>query len=118
MRTGRLFLAAAIVAEVAGTLALRATVDHPAWMPVVVVSYATAFTLMGFALRAGMRIGAVYGIWGATGVALVAVLGMFVFGETLSITAVIGIGIIIAGVALVETGSHQKPAEANREAAA
>lgn len=106
-----MLLAGAIVAEVAGTLTLRATVDHPGWIPAVVVSYAVAFTLLGLTLRAGMKIGAVYGIWGATGVALVAALGTVLFGETLSITAIIGIAVIIIGVVLVETGSHKPTAD-------
>jgi small multidrug resistance pump len=106
-------LGGAIVAEVAGTLTLRATVDHPAWVPVVVAAYAMAFVLLGFTLRAGMKIGAAYGIWGATGVALVALFGIVVFGERLGATALIGIGVIVAGVILIETGSHpDAPAEA------
>lgn len=111
-------MAGAIVAEVAGTLALRAAVDHPGWVPVVVTSYVVAFTLIGLTLRAGMRIGAVYGIWGATGVALVALLGMVIFGETLSPPVMIGILIIIVGVVLVETGSHHSPAGPRRSASA
>lgn len=99
-------LGGAIVAEVAGTLTLRATVDDPAWIPAVVIAYVTAFTLLGLVLRAGMKIGVAYGIWGAVGVALVAFFGMVVFGELLSATALVGIGIVIAGVVLLETGSH------------
>lgn len=99
-----MLLAGAIIAEVFGTLTLRATVDHPGWIPGVVVSYALAFTLLGLTLRAGMKIGAVYGIWAATGVALVAALGVVIFGETLSTTAIVGIAVIIVGVVLVETG--------------
>lgn len=108
MRTSWLLLVSAIVAEVIGTLSLRATVDHLGWTPVVVVCYVTAFTLIGFALRAGMSIGAAYGIWGAGGVGLVALMGTIIFGETLSLQVLIGIGIIIVGVVLIETGSHTR----------
>lgn len=99
-------LTGAVVAEVAGTLALRATIDWPALAAVVIVAYATAYYLLALALRAGMPIGAAYGIWGALGVALVTLLGTVVFGESLSAVALLGIGVIIAGVALVETGSR------------
>ncbi|GAA3956612.1 DMT family transporter [Gordonia caeni] len=99
-------LACAIAAEVAGTLALRATVDRPALAAVVVVGYAAAYYLLALALRAGMSLGAAYGIWGALGVALVTLLGTVVFGETLSTVALLGIGVIIAGVVLVETGAR------------
>lgn len=106
----RLLLAVAIAAEVIGTLALRACVDHVAWIGVVVVGYVAAFTLVALTLRAGMSISVVYGIWGACGTLLVALLGMVVFDEALSVTALIGIGVIVAGVVLIEGGSsHPDP---------
>lgn len=98
-------LIAAILAEVSGTLSLRAAVDHGGWIPVVVVCYVAAFTLIGLTLRTGMKIGVVYDIWSAIGVSLVAALGVIIFGETFSAAGIAGIGIIIAGVVLVETGS-------------
>lgn len=101
-----LLLAAAILAEVLGTLALRASVDDAGWIPVVAVCYLVAFALLGLTLRAGMPVGAAYGIWGATGVALVAAFGGVVFGEHLSPSAVVGIALIVVGVVLVETGSR------------
>jgi small multidrug resistance pump len=101
-----LFLIGAIISEVIGTVSLRATVDHSGWMPVVVVTYITAFALLGLTLRAGIPVGVAYGIWGATGVALVAVLGAVFFGELLSTTTLIGIGLIIVGVVVVETGTR------------
>ncbi len=104
-----LLLSAAIAAEVAGTLTLRATVDNPGWLPVVIISYVAAFTLIGLTLRAGMPVGAVYGIWGASGVALVAALGVLLFQETLSLGGAAGIAVIIAGVILIETGSRPHP---------
>lgn len=103
---GWILLSGAIVAEVIGTLSLRAMVDQPAWVAVTVVAYIIAFGLLGLALRTGMPIGVAYGIWGAVGVALVALLGALVFGEALSTQAIIGIVVIIAGVFIVETGSR------------
>ncbi|MFT4189833.1 MAG: SMR family transporter [Aeromicrobium sp.] len=100
-------LAGAIVAEVAGTLTLRAATDCPGLIPVVAVAYAAAFTLLGLALRAGMRIGAAYGVWAASGVALVAGLGALLFDETLSPAAVVGIAVIVVGVVLIETGQTE-----------
>lgn len=101
-------LGGAIAAEVVGTLTLRATVDNPLWVPLVVVSYVAAFSLLALALRSGMSIGVVYGIWGATGVALVALLATAIFGEALTTPILAGIVLIIAGVTLIETGSRRK----------
>ncbi|MEJ1087282.1 SMR family transporter [Microbacterium sp. Mu-80] len=103
-----MLLTGAITAEVTGTLALRAATDHPLWIFLVVVAYVAAFTMLGLTLRTGIRIGVVYGIWGATGVALVAVLGLIIFDEALSNGDVIGIAAITAGVALVEPGSRPR----------
>lgn len=113
-----LLLIGAIAAEVTGTLTLRATVDQPAWLPVVVIGYAAAFFLIGLCLRAGLTIGVAYGIWGAAGVALVAALGAAIFGETMSVGDAVGVAVIIAGVVLVETGSREPGHEAEREAGA
>lgn len=99
-----ILLLGAIVAEVLGTMSLRATVDQPVWTVGVVVGYVIAFSLLGLALGEGIPIGVAYGIWAAAGVALVALLGSMIFGETLSITAILGIIMIIAGVYVVQTG--------------
>ncbi len=97
-------LLGAIIAEVLGTMSLRAAVDHSVWSIGVIVGYLIAFMLLGLALGHGIPIGVAYGIWAAAGVALVAVLGAVIFGETLSITAIVGIVTIIAGVYIIQTG--------------
>lgn len=115
---GWMLLSGAIIAEVFGTLSLRAAVEHPGWTAVVVAAYLAAFGLLGLALRTGMPIGVAYGIWGAAGVALVAILGAVVFDEALSAQAIIGIVVIIAGVFIVETGSRTHSAPPSEEASA
>ncbi|MET0453398.1 MAG: SMR family transporter [Mycobacterium sp.] len=99
-------LAAAIATEVAATLALRASQDHGAWLAVVVVGYSAAFTMLTLVLREGMAIGVTYGIWGASGTALTAVLAAAIFGDPFTWPIAAGIGLIVAGVLLVEFGSH------------
>ena len=101
-----LLLALAISSEVAATLSLKGSATAPALYVVVVLGYLASFVLLALVLRRGMALGVAYGIWGATGVALTAVLSAVLFGEAL--TAVMGAGLvcIIAGVVLVETGSH------------
>ncbi len=110
-------LGGAIAAEIIGTLTLRATVDNLLWLPLVAVAYVAAFILLALALRAGMSIGVVYGIWGATGVALVALLATAIFGEALTAPALMGIVLIIFGVALIETGARRKTPAIVEEAA-
>ncbi|MGB3707212.1 DMT family transporter [Gordonia sp. (in: high G+C Gram-positive bacteria)] len=97
-------LAAAIVAEVAGTMMLRATVDAPVWSIGVIIGYLAAFLMLGLTLREGMAVGVAYGVWGAVGVALTALLGSVIFDETLTMTSVVGIGVIVVGVLVVHSG--------------
>lgn len=104
-----LLLAGAIITEVAATLSLRAYQDHDAWIAVVVVGYVASFALLTRVLRAGMPIGVAYGIWGAAGTAATAVLGAIIFDDPFTWAVGAGIGLIIAGVLLVEFGSHPDP---------
>jgi small multidrug resistance pump len=99
-------LGAAIVTEVAATLSLRASQDHGAWIVAVVVGYACAFTLLTLVLREGVPVGVTYGIWGATGTALTAVLAAVIFRDPFTWPIALGIALIIAGVLFIEFGSR------------
>jgi small multidrug resistance pump len=100
-------LGAAIVVEVAATLSLRASQDHSAWLAVVIVGYLGSFMFLTMVLRAGMPIGVAYGVWGALGTAGTAVLAALVFGDPFTWPIIAGIVLIIAGVLLIELGSHR-----------
>jgi small multidrug resistance pump len=100
-------LAAAIAAEVAASLSLKGALSNPGYYAVVVLGYLTAFVLLSAVLRAGVSLGVAYGIWGASGVALTAVLSWALFNEPLTPLMGVGIVVIIAGVLCVEVGSHQ-----------
>jgi small multidrug resistance pump len=51
-------------------------------------------------------VGVAYGIWGASGTAITAVLASVIFDDPFTVPIVVGIGLIIAGVLLVEFGSR------------
>lgn len=101
-----LLLMLAIASEVAATLSLKGSARVPALYGVVVLGYLTSFVLLALVLRRGMGLGVAYGIWGATGVALTAVLSAVIFGEALTSLMIVGLLCIIGGVVLVETGSR------------
>ena len=103
-------LIAAIAVEVAATLSLRASQDHSAWLLVVAVGYLGSFMLVTTVLRIGMPVGVAYGIWGACGTAATAVLAAAIYGDPFTWPVVLGIGLIIAGVLLVELGSQRAAA--------
>ena len=100
-------LGGAIISEVSATLALRQALSHPGFYVVVGIGYALAFILLSLTLKAGMPLGVAYGLWGALGVALTAVLSMLVFGEPITVLVALGIALIMAGVLLVEVGAQR-----------
>lgn len=102
-----LLLAGAIASEVTGSLSLKAALDHPAWYAPVAVGYLTSFTLLAAVLSQGMQLGVAYGIWGATGVALTAILAAAIYGEALTAVMGLGIALIALGVLTVEFGSQK-----------
>ncbi|MGH8866764.1 MAG: DMT family transporter [Actinomycetes bacterium] len=103
-----LLLVIAIALEVTGTLTLRASDGFSRLWPslLTIACYGGAFGLLSQVLRQGMPVGIAYGVWAASGVALVALLGWLVFDERLSVLSTVGIGVVIAGVLLVELGSR------------
>ena len=100
-------LGGAIVSEVSATLALRQALNQPGFYIMVGIGYALAFILLSLTLKAGMPLGVAYGLWGALGVALTAVLSMLVFGEPITVLVALGIALIMAGVLLVEVGAQR-----------
>jgi small multidrug resistance pump len=101
-----IFLATAIGCEMVATLSLRAAVHGPrGWYVLVVTGYLLSFVLLTLTLDAGMGLGVAYGIWAATGVALTAVASRILFKEPLTPLMIAGIGLIAAGVLVVELGA-------------
>jgi Membrane transporters of cations and cationic drugs len=112
-----LLLGTAILTEVAASLSLKAALDEPWFLVIVVLGYVAAFVGLTLALRRGMPLGVAYGIWAAAGVALTAALSAVIFGEPLTPLMLGGIALVIAGVLCVELGSHRGPAPASAVAA-
>ena len=94
-----LYLVFAIIAEVIGTTALKASegFTRPGAVAVVVVGYGVAFYLLAKVLLV-FPLGVTYAIWSGLGVAAVTVIGWLVYGQRLDAMAVLGIGLIVAGV--------------------
>lgn len=93
------WLFVAIVGEVIGTLSLKASdgFTKPIFAVLAVAGYWLAFVSAGFAFRT-IPVGVAYAVWSGAGIALVALIGYFLFGQRLDTYALIGIALIIAGV--------------------
>lgn len=97
-----LYLGLAIVAEVVGTMALKATNGFTVLLPslLVLLSYSAAFVLLSFCLRE-ISVGIAYGIWAGLGIVLVTVAGALIYRQIPDIPAMIGLALIVVGVAVI-----------------
>ncbi|ACI93437.1 multidrug transporter EmrE [Afipia carboxidovorans OM5] len=102
-----LYLVAAIVFEVIGTAALQASEQFTRPKPLVLTAfgYIASFYFLSLVLRA-MPVGIAYAIWSGLGVVLITLVGFVWFGQRLDMAAVIGLSLIIAGVAIINLFSR------------
>lgn len=107
-------LVAAIVLEVTASLSLSAAQHAPAFFVIVAVGYLGSFGLLSVVLRAGIPVGVAYGVWGACGVMLTALLAALLFGDPLTPPMLAGIALVIVGVLTVEVGSQRAQSRAAR----
>ena len=97
----------AIACEVVGTSALKASDEFSRLVPtlIVAVSYGCAFYLLAIVMRT-VPVGVAYAIWSGLGIVLISVIGFFCFGQKLDTPACIGMGLIVAGVLVVNLFSN------------
>lgn len=110
MKIGYLYLSFAIVAEVIATSALKASEGFTRPWPttIVVLGYGAAFYFLSLVLKT-VPVGVAYAIWGGAGIVLIALIGWLVLKQPLDLPAVIGIGLIVAGVAVIQLFSTATP---------
>lgn len=103
-----MWLAGAIVLEVIATTSLKLSEGFTRLFPsiVVVIGYGGAFYALSQALARGLPLGVAYGTWAAVGVALVAIIGAVLLGESLTWTQIGGIALVMAGVMALEMGAR------------
>ncbi len=101
------FLSIAIVSEVIGTSALKASEEFSRPWPsaIVVVGYASAFYFLSLTLRT-IPVGIAYAIWSGAGVALITLAAWVIYGQALDLPAFIGIVLIVAGVVVLNVFSN------------
>ncbi len=101
-----LYLAIAIIAEVVATSALKASEEFTKLLPsaIVVVGYGLAFYFMTLVLRT-IPLGITYAIWSGVGIVLVACAGALIYKQIPDMPAVIGMGLIVAGVVIINVFS-------------
>lgn len=101
MKVSALFLA--IVFEVIATSSLKACEQFTKLVPstVVVVGYGAAFYFFSISLKS-VPVGLAYAVWSALGIVLVTIAGMFLYKQVPDLPALLGMGLIIVGVIIIQ----------------
>ena len=97
-----IFLTLAIISEVIGTSFLKSTEGFTKLLPSIIVlaGYCAAFYFLSLTLDS-IPIGMAYAIWSGVGIAAITVVSVVFFEQKLDFAAVVGMGLIIAGVVVL-----------------
>lgn len=107
MNSAWIMLALAIAAEVIATSALKVSNGFTRPLPSVltVCGYAASFYLLSQILKT-LEVGIVYAVWSGVGLAAVALIGVFWFGESVSLLKLLGLAAILVGVVLLNLAGN------------
>ena len=102
-----LVLGIAIACEVIATSNLKLSEGFTKWLPstLVVVGYAAAFYFLSLTLKT-VPVGVAYAVWSGLGIVAISIVAWFAFGQKPDLWGVVGIGLIIAGVVVLNTLSN------------
>lgn len=97
-----IMLSLAIASEIVATTSLKYTDGFTKLVPsvITVTGYALAFWLLSIALRE-IPVSTAYAVWSGVGTATIAVIGIAFLGEPGGALKTLGIGLIIAGVVVL-----------------
>jgi small multidrug resistance pump len=101
-----LILCFSIALEVCGTVCLKLSHGMSRPLPILglILFYLSAFALMSTSLKS-LEIGTVYAIWSAAGTALIAIIGIVFFGESIAWGKIVGLVLVIVGVVLLKASN-------------
>jgi len=102
MTAAYLYLVVAIVFEVIATSALKACegFTKPGPSVLVAVGYMASFYFFSIVLKT-MPVGVAYAIWCGLGIIMVTLVGIFLYGQTPDLAAILGMALIMSGVAVI-----------------
>lgn len=103
------WLTLAIIGEIVATTSLKASKELTVLVPtiLIVVGYGAAFYFMILAMR-HLPVAVTYSFWSALGIVFITIVSIYRFGEKPDLPAILGIGLIIAGVVMITFFSKMK----------
>lgn len=101
------YLILAIAFETIGTTTLKTSEGFTRLWPSVVtlICFFAALFLLSLVLRA-LPVGVTYAIWSGLGIVLISAIGWVAFGQRLDLAAILGMGLIIAGIVVMQVFSN------------
>ena len=103
------YLFVAVISEVVGTMLLPVSENFTKPIPTIglTIAYILAFYFLTFALNS-IPIAIVYATWAGLGVFLISILGYFIYEQALQWQSILGLILIVFGVAIVNTFAQVK----------
>ena len=100
---GHVYLGIAIIAEVVATTALKSSESFTRLGPslLVLLGYGVAFFALSLCLKT-ISVGVAYALWSGLGIVLITIAGLLVHGQTVDLPAILGMALIVAGVAVIQ----------------
>lgn len=97
-----LFLLTAIIAEVIGTSALKASEEFSKPIPSVLVllGYGISFYFLSLTLKA-IPVGIAYAVWSGMGIVLISLTAWILFGQKIDGWGLLGMSLILIGVLIL-----------------
>lgn len=102
-----IYLLIAVITETIGTAAMQASDQFTRLWPsvILVIAYGISFYFMALTLKY-MPVSIVYAIWSGLGIVFIAFIGWLAFKQSLDFAAILGMGLIIAGVVVINLFSN------------
>lgn len=101
--TAYYLLAIAIFAEVIATTSMKAVkgLSTPLPLLLVITGYGIAFWMLIMVMRT-IPVGITYAIWSGMGIVMVSIAAFFIYGQKLDLPALLGMGMIVLGVVVIQ----------------
>ncbi len=106
MQQAYLILVIAVLFETLGTASLQASQQFTRLLPSlgVVIGFGAAFYCFTLVLKV-LPLGVTYAIWSGLGICLTALIGWAVFRQSVDLAGLIGMGLIVAGIVVINVFS-------------
>ena len=103
MNAAYCYLAIAICSEVIATVSMKSIKGWSTPIPLllVIVGYGVAFWMLTLVVRT-VPVGVAYAVWAGMGIVMVSIAALFIYGQKLDLPAMLGMGLIVLGVVVIQ----------------